>query len=251
MQDLNPTRIIVNGANGKMGSLACKTIALCPAFHLVGTLSRTDNLYQTIIDTQAQIVVDLTTAACVYDNASVIVRAGAHPVIGTSGLLDTQISELKLKCDEQQLGGLIVPNFSIAAVLMMQFAATAARFLPDVEIIETHHPQKLDAPSGTAMKTAALIAASRCSPMVPSALKELLPGARGAVHHEVNIHSLRLPGVLARQEVIFGNTGETLTLLHNTIDRSSFMPGLLLACEKVMGLDTLYYGLDHLINQGI
>lgn len=248
MQNLNPARVIVNGANGKMGTLACKTIAEHPKFHLVGKLTRTDELHQAIVDTHAQIVIDLTTACCVYDNASTIINAGAHPVIGTSGLLDKEINELKIRCDAQQLGGLIVPNFSIAAVLMMRFASIAAQFLPEVEIIEAHHPQKLDAPSGTAMKTAALIQASRSNAIPHRELKEILPGARGAVHHEVSIHSLRLPGVLARQEVIFGNTGETLTLLHNTIDRSSFMPGLILACEKVMELDTLYYGLDHLIH---
>lgn len=248
MQNLNNTRIIVNGANGKMGALACKAIAEHPHFKLVGKLTRADNLYRAILDTQAQIVIDLTTKDCVYDNTSAIIRAGAHPVIGTSGLFDKEIDELKKRCDAQQLGGLIVPNFSIAAILMMRFAAIAARFLPEVEIIETHHPQKLDAPSGTAMKTAALIHESAQSTKPQSNLKEMLPGARGAIYHGVPIHSLRLPGVLARQEVIFGNTGETLTVLHNTLDRSSFMPGLILACEKVMQLDTLYYGLDQFIH---
>ena len=247
MQTHKTTRVIVNGANGKMGTLACKAIEAHPNFDLTARLTHTDNLYQTIVDTKAQIVIDLTRADCVYANSLSIINAGAHPIIGTSGLLDDEMEELQHLCEKQHLGGLIVPNFSIAAVLMMRFAAIAARFLPEVEIIETHHPQKLDAPSGTAMKTASLIAAARCSPKSQLALKELLPGARGAVHHEVNIHSLRLPGVLARQEVIFGNTGETLTLTHNSIDRSSFMPGLILACEQVQSLDTLYYGLDHLI----
>ena len=248
MQNPNAYRVIVNGANGKMGTLACKTIQDHPDFQLVAGLNRTDDLRQTIVDTQAQIVIDLTRADCVYANSLIIVNAGAHPVIGTSGLLDDEIETLRHRCEEQHLGGLIVPNFSIAAVLMMRFAADAARFLPEVEIIETHHPQKLDAPSGTAMKTAALIAAARSLPKQQLLLKELLPGARGALHHDVNIHSLRLPGVLARQEVIFGNTGETLTIMHDSIDRSSFMPGLILACQQVQSLDTLYYGLDHLVN---
>lgn len=248
MRNLNAYRVIVNGANGKMGALACKTIQNHPDFELVAGLNRTDDLRQAIIDNQAQIVIDLTRADCVYANSLIIVNAGAHPVIGTSGLLDNEIETLRLICEQKQLGGLIVPNFSIAAVLMMRFAADAARFLPDVEIIETHHPQKLDAPSGTAIKTAALIAAARRLPKQQLPLKELLPGARGALHHDVNIHSLRLSGVLARQEVIFGNTGETLTIMHDSIDRSSFMPGLILACQHVQSLDTLYYGLDRLIN---
>ncbi len=247
MQTHKTTRVIVNGANGKMGSLACDVIEAHPNFDLTARLTHTDNLYQTIINTKAQIVIDLTRADCVYANSLSIINAGAHPIIGTSGLLDDEIKDLQHRCEKLHLGGLIVPNFSIAAVLMMRFAVMAARLLPEVEIIETHHPQKLDAPSGTAMKTAALIATARRSPKAQLALKELLPGARGALHHEVNIHSLRLPGVLARQEVIFGNTGETLTLTHNSIDRSSFMPGLILACEQVQSLDTLYYGLDHLI----
>ncbi len=131
---------------------------------------------------------------------------------------------------------------------MMRFAADAARLLPEVEIVETHHQEKLDAPSGTAIKTAEMIAMARQSKKNQLLLKEVLPGARGATYQGINIHSLRLPGVLARQHVIFGNTGETLTITHDSIDRSSFMPGLILACQRVQQLDTLYYGLEHLIN---
>lgn len=130
---------------------------------------------------------------------------------------------------------------------MMQFAATAARYLPEVEIIEMHHQQKLDAPSGTALKTAELIAAARQNKKNQFALKEVVPGVRGGQHQEVNIHSLRLPGILARQEIIFGSHGETLTISHNSIDRASFMPGIILACEKVGKIDSLYYGLEHLM----
>ena len=241
--------VIVNGAHGKMGTLACKTIQEHPDFHLVASLGRGDNLKSAIISTRANIVIDLTRADCVYENSLTIINQGAHPVIGTSGLLDDQICTLQQLCEENKLGGIIVPNFSISAVLMMRFAAEAARLLPEVEIIETHHQQKLDAPSGTAIKTAEMIANARRAEKAILPLKELLPGARGATHRDVNIHSIRLPGVLARQSVIFGNTGETLTITHDSIDRSSFMPGLILACQKVTGLDGLYYGLEHLLGE--
>jgi len=239
--------VIVNGANGKMGAMACQAIQQHPDFRLVAQLGRNDCLSETIVKTQAAIVVDLTRADCVYENARTIIQNNAHPVIGTSGLVDKQIEVLRRACDEKQLGGIIVPNFSIGAILMMRFAAEAARFLPEVEIIEAHHQQKLDAPSGTAVKTAEMIAKARQSKKNQLAIKELYPGARGAIYMDVNMHSLRLPGVLAHQQVIFGNTGETLSITHNSIDRSSFMPGLLLACQRVQQLNTLYYGLEHLI----
>lgn len=241
------TKVIVNGANGKMGSLACDTLANQSEFELVGKLTRQDNLAQAIKETKAQIVVDLTRADCVYDNAMTIIKQGAHPVIGTSGLIPEQIKELSIECEARHLGCIIVPNFSIGAVLMMSFAAKAAQYLSEVEIIETHHQQKLDAPSGTALKTAEMIAEARKNPKNQLALKELIPGARGGLHHEINIHSLRLPGVLARQEVIFGNLGETLSITHDSIDRRCFMPGVVLACQKVLTLSRLLYGLEHLL----
>ncbi len=240
-------RVIVNGSLGKMGALACKAIQAHAEFQLVASLVRGDDLSAVITETRAQIVIDLTRADCVYENCLTIINQGARPVIGTSGLLEEQILRLRQLCEEKKLGGIIVPNFSISAMLMMRFAAEAARLLPDVEIVEAHHPQKLDAPSGTAIKTAELIAAARSTARTKLPLKELLPGARGATHHDVNIHSLRIPGILARQQVIFGNTGETLTITHDTIDRSSFMPGLILACQRVLKLDTLYYGLEDLL----
>lgn len=239
--------VIVNGAQGKMGELACNTLEQHPGFTLAAGLSKNDDLGRIIKETQAKIVVDLTRADCVYKNTKTIIQQGAHPVIGTSGLLEEQIKELTEDCEIQQLGGIIVPNFSISAVLMMMFAKKAAEYLTEVEIIETHHQGKLDAPSGTALKTAEMIAQSRKHLKNKLALKELIPGARGGTFKDINIHSLRLPGVLARQEVIFGNFGETLTIKHDSIDRSSFMPGVLLACEKVLELNTLIYGLEHVI----
>lgn len=242
-------RVIVNGVNGKMGSLAKVTIEGCPELELVAGLCKQDNLRQAIADTQAEIVIDLTRADCVYANSLAIIESGAHPVIGTSGLSDEQIKTLKTLAQAKQLGGIIVPNFSIAAVLMMRFASLAAQYLPHVEIIEAHHPQKYDAPSGTAMKTAEMIADARADVLLQeNTHHELLPGARGAHYRGIQIHSLRLPGVLARQQVIFGSTGETLTITHDSIDRACFMPGIILCCQKVMQLKTLHYGLDTLLD---
>jgi 4-hydroxy-tetrahydrodipicolinate reductase len=241
------TRVIVNGAKGKMGTLACDTLQKHSEFQLVAQLTRTDNLAQAIQDTGAHIVVDLTRADCVFENTMTIMTQGAHPIIGASGLIPAQIQELTALCEAKQLGGIIAPNFSISAVLMMLFAAKAAAYLSEVEIIETHHQQKLDAPSGTALKTAEMIAIARKNPKNKLVLKELIPGARGGTHYDINIHSLRLPGVLARQEVIFGSLGETLSITHDSIDRHCFMPGIVLACQKVMSLQTLIYGLEHLL----
>ncbi|VEB39107.1 dihydrodipicolinate reductases [Legionella sainthelensi] len=241
------TRVIVNGAKGKMGSLACETLNNHDEFELVAELGREDNLAQAIKDTHAQIVVDLTRADCVYQNCLTIINHKAHPVIGTSGLLPNQIKELTTLCESYHIGGIIAPNFSISAVLMMIFAAKAAEYFPEVEIIEAHHQQKLDAPSGTALKTAEMIAAARKKPRNKLNLKELIPGARGGSHYDVNIHSLRIPGVIARQQVIFGSIGETLTITDDCIDRRSFMPGIVLCCQKVLGLTTLHYGLEHLL----
>lgn len=243
------TRVIVNGAHGSMGSLACKTIQSHPDFELVGALSRQDNLSRAIAESHAEIVVDFTRADSAYDNCLNIIESGAHPVIGTSGLVEEQIQALKKRCEEKRLGGIIVPNFSIGAVLMMRFSEKAARFFPEVEIVEAHHQQKLDAPSGTAMKTAEMIASARRLKKNELALREIVPSARGGTYQNVNIHSLRLPGVIARQQVIFGSSGETLTIAHESIDRASFMPGVILACQHVMQFDSLHYGLECLFEE--
>jgi 4-hydroxy-tetrahydrodipicolinate reductase len=239
--------VIVNGAAGKMGQLACETLRMAPDFELLAALGRSDDLAQAINDLNATIVLDLTRADCAYQNSLTIIEQGAHPVIGTSGLLEPEIETLSALCAEKKLGGLIVPNFSIAAVLMMRFSAEAAKYLPDVEIIEAHHPAKAEAPSGTAVKTAHMIANARQTAPQQLTCQELLPGALGAVSESVRIHSLRLPGTLAEQTVIFGQTGETLTLRHQTMDRVSFMPGVRLACQSVQNLTGMVYGLDHII----
>lgn len=243
---MEPCKIIVNGALGKMGQLAVAMLGIQSDFKLVGVLGRQDDLAASIRSTGAEVVVDLTCAAAVYQNTKTIIESGACPVIGTTGLLPEQYLSLKALADATQLGGIIVPNFSIGGVLMMHFASIAAAYMPEVEIIEAHHPQKQEAPSGTAIKTAEMIAKSR-KEHVTYPCHELLPGARGALSQDVPIHSVRISGILAQQDVIFGQKGETLRLVHQTLDRASFMPGLLLACQHVRSLKTLHYGLEHLL----
>ncbi len=241
-------RIIVNGANGKMGQLAVKTLQDCPEFILVGLLGRKDDLAAEIKQSQAQIVVDLTTAETAFKNAQTIITQGAHPVIGTSGLLQDQVSQLQEICLKKQLGGIIVPNFSLGAVLTMKYAQDIVKYYPDVEIIEMHHNGKLDSPSGTAVRTAELLAAARTtSPSIPVNTRAVIAGARGATYKNIPIHAIRLPGLVAQQQIIFGGVGETITLRHDSIDRQCFMPGIVLACQKVSLLKELIYGLEHIL----
>ena len=240
-------KVIVNGATGQMGSLACEHIERDPELQLVGRCTRKDDLAKMIQHTQTDVVVDLTTAASVFENAKIILDCATRPVIGTTGLLPQQIDELTAICHMQQIGGIIAPNFSIGALLMMRFAELAAVYLPHAEIIELHHPLKLDSPSGTSLKTAQMIAAHRKE--TPELLKgkEIVSGARGAEYENINIHSVRLPGLVAHQQVLFGGYHETLTIRHDSMHRESFMPGVLLAIKKSMALNEMVYGLEKLI----
>ncbi len=194
------------------------------------------------------VVVDFTAASQGVQNTKTIIEAGARAVIGTSGFMPEDITALTQLCEQHRLGAIIAPNFSIGAVLMMHFAALAAQHHPAVEIIELHHDKKQEAPSGTALKTADMIAATRGDHTLNKG-EELIAGARGGAHHNIPIHSIRLPGLIAHQAVMFGGTGESLTIRHDTMSREAFMPGVLLACERVMQIDHLLYGLEHLIIQ--
>lgn len=242
-----PIRVLINGIAGKMGQETVKAIHQSEELVLAGGTGRNDDLARAILDTQAQVVIDLTTASAAFSNACKIIDAGVHPVIGTSGLLEDQIQELIARCAEKKLGGLVVPNFSIGAVLAMQYARDCARYFPSVEIIELHHNKKADAPSGTAVRTAELIAQVKAKAPVNPAEKELLPGARGAHYKDIPIHSIRLPGLLAHQIVMFGNAGEVLSIQHDVTSREAYMPGVCLACRKVMELDSLKCGLEHVL----
>ena len=241
-------RVLVNGAKGRMGQEVVKAVKAAADLELVDQTDLGDDLIARIKASQAQAVVDFTTAAVAFENTRKILEAGVHPVVGTSGLLAEQVAELQQMAKDKDIGGLIAPNFAIGAVLLMKYAQDAAKYLPDVEVIELHHNRKADAPSGTAVKTAQLIAEARQE--IPKALveeTELFEGARGSEVHGVRVHSLRLPGLVAHQEVIFGGTGETLTIRHDSIHRESFMPGVCLACRKVIGTQQLFYGLEHLL----
>lgn len=240
-------RILVNGAQGKMGTATVKAVAEDSELELVGQTGHQDNLAAEINRTKAQVVIDFTNANEVWKNTVTIIDAGAHPVIGTSGLLPEQIKELQARCAQRQLGGIIAPNFSLGAVLMMKYAQEIVKYFPQVEIIEMHHDGKLDSPSGTAMRTAEMLATARQTAPPSKKIREIVPGARGAHYQDIPVHAIRLPGLVAHQQVIFGGVGETLTLKHDSIDRVSFMPGVCFASKKVMHLKELVYGLENIL----
>jgi 4-hydroxy-tetrahydrodipicolinate reductase len=240
--------ILINGAFGRMGQMTAKTIAEHPNFTLVGQTGREYDLKKSISDSQAQVVIDFTHPSVVFANAQAIIEAGARPVIGTTGLSAEQIHVLAEQCAAKALGAVIAPNFSLGAVLMMKYAKEIVKYMPHVEIIEMHHEAKADSPSGTALRTAEMLAGSEAHLNEPTkCISETIPGARGALYHRIPIHAVRMPGFLAHEQIIFGAAGETLTLRHDSIDRVCFMPGICLACEKVMSLDHLVYGLDALL----
>ncbi|HVE44611.1 MAG TPA: 4-hydroxy-tetrahydrodipicolinate reductase [Gammaproteobacteria bacterium] len=240
-------KVLVNGAFGRMGLITVTAINQQPTLSLVGQTGREYDLTKAIRDSQAEVVVDFTHADVGFQNAITIIEAGACPVIGTSGLTQDQIKHLKDICKERKQGGIAAPNFSIGAVLMMQCAEKIAAHMSHVEIIEMHHDAKKDSPSGTAMRSAEMIAASGKLAAAAIPTTETIPGARGASYAGIPIHAIRLPGLLAHQQIIFGNTGETLTLRHDSIDRQCFMPGVCLACEKVVALKHFAYGLEEIL----
>lgn len=241
-------KVLVNGAFGRMGQMTVKAIQEHNNLTLVGQTGREYDLQKSIHDSKADVVIDFTHPDAVYQNTLNIMEAGARPVIGTSGLKQAQITELQKKCSDLKRGGIIAPNFSLGAVLMMKYARDIAKYMPHVEIIEMHHDKKADSPSGTAIRTAEIIANAYPNiNQTNNPTKENIPHSRGATHHNIPIHAVRLPGFLAHQEVIFGDIGETLTLRHDSIDRLCFMPGVCLACELVMKLDHLVYGLEEIL----
>lgn len=243
-----PINILINGAFGHMGQLAAKAIAEHPQLELVGQTGREYNLKEAIKDSKAQVVVDFTHPSSVFANLKTIIEAGVHPVIGTSGLTLEQIRDAQKQCASLKLGGIVAPNFSLGAVLMMRYAKEIAKYMPHVEIIEMHHDGKADSPSGTAVRSADILADAQPALNQPRKdFLETVKGARGANYRGVPIHAIRLPGFLAHQQIIFGSTGETLTLRHDSIDRQCFMPGICLACERVVKLDKLIYGLEEIL----
>ncbi len=246
-------RVAVLGAQGRIGSEAVRAVEAAEDMELVAALSRGDKL-ETLAETGAQVAVELTTPASVMGNLDFCIRHGIHAVVGTTGWTEDRLAQLNgWLAGSPGTGVLIAPNFSIGAVLTMKFAAQAARYFESVEVVELHHPNKVDAPSGTATRTAQLIAAARaeagCAPQ-PDATVTALDGARGANVDGVPVHAIRLRGLLAHQEVLLGGEGETLTIRHDSLHHSSFMPGILLGARRVVTTPGLTFGLEHFLDLG-
>lgn len=261
-------KVAVAGAGGRMGREVVKMVLADEQLELVAAVDRsgagtdagelvglkpcgliaTSDLEAALAQTKPDVLVDFTVPSVVYGNTVTAIKHGVRPVVGATGFTPQQIEELDTLCREANIGGLIAPNFSIGAILMMQFAAKAAEYLPHVEIIETHGDQKLDAPSGTAIKTAELIAQGRekIKQGNPNE-EEVLKGARGGEYEGFRIHSVRLPGVFAQQEVIFGGYGQSLKIRHDSYERAGYMPGVNIGIKKVMEYEGMVYGFEHLM----
>ncbi|MHB1340204.1 MAG: 4-hydroxy-tetrahydrodipicolinate reductase [Coriobacteriia bacterium] len=252
-------RVAVTGAAGRMGSEVVKAVSAEPDLEVVAAIDPlhagemvegieiSGDLAEALARTKPEVLVEFTHPSVVENNVRTALAAGVHCVVGTTGLPVHVLETLAAGAPETTCL-FVAPNFAIGAVLMMQFAAEAARFMPHVEIIELHHDRKADAPSGTALRTAALIAERRERvPDTPGVETEILAGARGALADDVTIHSVRLPGLVAHQEVLFGGQGQTLSIRHDSIDRTSFMPGVVLAVREVGKHSGLVVGLEHLM----
>lgn len=246
--------VAVLGANGRMGSEAVKAVEAAPDLELVAALGRGDSL-DAMADAGARYVVDLTVPDSTEANVRFAVEHGMHAVVGTTGWTTDRLDSLRaLLAEHPETGVLIAPNFALGSVLASAFAAKAARYFESVEIIELHHPDKVDAPSGTAVRTAQLVAASRAEAGIapsPDATRTALDGARGADVDGVRVHAVRLRGLVAHQEVLLGGPGEQLTIRHDSFDRASFMPGVLLGLRSVAAHPGLTVGLDGYLDLGL
>lgn len=252
-------RIAVSGALGRMGQEVVRMVEKEENFRLTalidpkgkreGDLPLYTNLFEALTASPVDVMIDFTTPSSVYENVKTALELGVRPVVGTTGMTTDEIDTLSRIAEERKVGAVIAPNFALGAVLMMRFAQMAAKYLPNVEILEFHHDQKLDAPSGTALKTAEMIREVREERRQGHPEEEeRLQGARGGYVDGFRIHSIRLPGFVAHQEVIFGKEGELLTIRHDSLSRTSFMAGVKLAVERVLTLDRLVYGLEELLD---
>jgi 4-hydroxy-tetrahydrodipicolinate reductase len=238
-------KVGVIGAKGRMGSEVCQAIEAADDLKLVAAIDVDEDRKPL---SKAEVVVDFTTPGAVMDNLKWCIGQGLHCVVGTTGFNDTRLDQVRAwLADASGVNVLIAPNFGIAAVLMMKFAAQAAPHFDSVEIVELHHPNKIDAPSGTARRTAELIAEARKGRVSPDATSEELDGARGAEVDGVHVHAVRLAGLVAHQEVMLGGHGETLTIRHDSLSRESFMPGVLLAVRNIASRPGLTVGIDALL----
>lgn len=246
-------RVGVLGALGKVGSEVCRAVEQADDTELVARIDADDEI-DALVTSGAQVVVDFTHPDVVMDNLEFCLDHGIHAVVGTTGFDDERLDTLRgWLADAPDVGVLIAPNFSIGALLMMRFAATAAPFYESVEVVELHHPDKADAPSGTARRTAQLIAAARReagSGPVPDATSSALDGARGADVDGIRVHGLRIRGLVAHQEVVLGGLGETLTIRHDSLDRASFTPGVLVGVRAIGSHPGLTVGLEEFLDLG-
>ncbi|MFD8939396.1 4-hydroxy-tetrahydrodipicolinate reductase [Streptomyces sp. NPDC059578] len=250
---MSKLRVAVIGAKGRIGSEAVRAVEAAEDMELVAALGRGDKL-ETLVEQDVQVAVELTDPGSVMGNLDFCVRHGIHAVVGTTGWTDDRLAQLGTSlAASPETGVLIAPNFSIGAVLTMKFAQIAAPYFESVEVVELHHPNKVDAPSGTATRTAQLIAAARTrasSAPQPDATVTALDGARGADVDGVRVHAVRLRGLLAHQEVLLGGEGETLTVRHDSLHHSSFMPGILLGVRRIVDAPGLTFGLEHFLDLG-
>ncbi|WP_216899801.1 4-hydroxy-tetrahydrodipicolinate reductase [Nocardia alni] len=247
----NQIRVGVLGAQGKVGQAICAAVEAADDLELVAGLDKGDALAG-FSEAGAQVVVDFTHPDVVMPNLQWLVEHGIHAVVGTTGFDESRLAQVRgWLAGQPRVGVLIAPNFAIGAVLSMRFAEQAARWFDSVEVIELHHPNKADAPSGTAYRTAGIIAEARKQASLgagPDATSTELDGARGANVDGVRVHSVRLAGLVAHQEVLFGTQGETLTIRHDSLDRASFAPGVLLGVRRIGELPGLTVGLDALLD---
>lgn len=241
-------KVGVLGAKGRMGSETCRAIRATDDLELVAEIDLGDSL-ELLKASGAEVIIDFTHPDVVMKNLEFAINNGIHVVVGTTGFNPDKLATIKgWLASQPKVGALIAPNFGLGAVLMMQFAAKAARYFESVEIVELHHPEKADAPSGTASRTAEMITQARHEanrPAMPDKTSSALDGARGAKVGDVPIHSVRLRGLVAHQEVLLGDQGETLSIRHDSIDRSGFMPGVLLALREVGKRPGLTFGLEN------
>jgi 4-hydroxy-tetrahydrodipicolinate reductase len=247
-------RVGVIGAAGRMGSEVCRAVQQAEGLDLVAQVDIADPLDR-LRDARAEVAVDFTHPDAVMGNVEFCIRNGIHAVVGTTGFDEERLATVRgwVEASPHKVGVLVAPNFSIGAVLMMRFAEQAARYYRSAEIIELHHPGKADAPSGTARRTAELVAAAREKAglgAMPDATSSALAGARGAEVAGVHVHAVRLQGLVAHQEVLFGGEGEALTIRHDSLHRSSFMPGVLLGIRRVFETPGLTVGLDSFLDLG-
>lgn len=240
-------KVAVLGARGRMGLEVVKAVNDAKDLELVAQLDLGDSL-DSLVASGAQVTVDFTTPDSVMANLEFLITHNIHAVVGTTGFDDVRIAKINSLLASSKSGVLIAPNFAIGAVLMMEFATKAAKYFESAEIIELHHPNKVDAPSGTAARTAELMSAARAQaglPSMPDATTSSLDGARGATVGDIPVHSVRLRGLVAHQEVLLGGVGETLSIRHDSIDRVGFMPGVLLGVRQVVSHPGLTFGLEN------